>query len=199
MTTPGIGETHTLPTTTLHLFHKNPRRGDVDTIAGSLQAHGQFRPIVVNAGTHTGRPMEVLAGNHTLKAIRLLAERNPEDPRWSQVECYVVDVDDDRASRIVLADNRTSDLATYDTDLLAGLLGEMNDLGGTGYNHDDLAALAEWIDEDGNGGEYEGMDPYPGAVTITLHLLPPLAAQWDAACRGFDSPEEALEYLLDHT
>lgn len=69
-TTPGIGHTRTLPTTDLNLYHKNPRMGDVDAIAGSLQAHGQFRPIVVNEGTHTGRPMETLAGNHTLKAIR---------------------------------------------------------------------------------------------------------------------------------
>lgn len=45
MTSAGIGEPHTLPTTQLHLFHKNARRGDVDSIAGSLAAHGQFRPI----------------------------------------------------------------------------------------------------------------------------------------------------------
>ena len=142
MTTPGIGDTRTLPTTQINLFHKNPRRGDVEAIAGSLQAHGQFRPIVVNEGTHTGRPMETLAGNHTLKAIQLLAERNPKDPRWQHVEAYVIDVDEDQAARIVLADNRTSDLATYDESELLDLLESVDDdLDGTGYDYDDLNTL----------------------------------------------------------
>lgn len=189
---------HRLPLAELNPHPENPRQGDVDQIRASLQASGQYRPLIVNKGTRTGRPNEILAGHHTAQALRKLHHEYPEN--WpADTDVWLIDVDDETGRRILLADNRTSDLATYDTDLLAGLLGEMNDLGGTGYNHDDLAALAEWIDEDGNGGEYEGMDPYPGAVTITLHLLPPLAAQWDAACRGFDSPEEALEYLLDHT
>lgn len=136
------------------MFHKNPRRGDVEAIAGSLQAHGQFRPIVVNEGTHTGRPMETLAGNHTLKAIRLLAERNPDDPRWQKVECYVVDVDDDRASRIVLADNRTTDLGDYDNDILLDVIGNLDDtlgLVGTGYDEgyiDALLGANEWETDD---------------------------------------------------
>lgn len=142
MNTPGIGKTRLIPTTDLHLHHKNPRRGDVDAIAGSLQAHGQFRPIVVNEGTHTGRPLEVVAGNHTLKAIRQLAETNPDDPRWSQVEAYVIDVDEDRATKIVLADNRTSDLARYDDESLLDLLDTVDhDLDGTGYDYDDLNSL----------------------------------------------------------
>lgn len=39
-------------------YHRNPRRGDVDAIARSLAVNGQYRPIVVNIGTHTGRPLE---------------------------------------------------------------------------------------------------------------------------------------------
>ena len=196
-TTPGIGQTRTLPTTDLNLYHKNPRMGDVDAIAGSLQAHGQFRPIVVNEGTHTGRPMETLAGNHTLKAIRQLAEQNPTDPRWAQVEAYVIDVDEDRAARIVLADNRTSDLGTYDTELLTNLLDGMEELAGTGYTDTDLHDLIAAPDLLDN--EYEGVDPYPDTVTITLRVLPPLADQWKDHVSCFESPEEALEYLLDHT
>lgn len=45
----------------------NPRRGDVNAIADSLQHHGQYRPIVVQKSTNF-----VLAGNHTLKAARKL-------------------------------------------------------------------------------------------------------------------------------
>lgn len=166
MNTPGIGKTLLIQTADLNLHHKNPRRGDVDAIAGSLQAHGQFRPIVVNEGTHTGRPLEVLAGNHTLKAIRQLAETNPDDPRWSQVEAYVIDVDDDRATRIVLADNRTSDLGTYDNAELLDLLEELDGAyEGTGYDEDYIDALLgentpEELPEPGDADIEDGLANY---------------------------------------
>lgn len=123
----------------LALFHRNPKRGDVPAIEASLLAHDQYRPIVVNKGTHTGRPMEVLVGNHTLIAIRNLAERYPDDERWRKVAIHVIDVDDDRATRIVLADNRTAELGGMDEEtlgeLLSGLGGELE---GTGYSSEDL-------------------------------------------------------------
>lgn len=56
----------------LSTFERNPRRGDVAAIAESLTRHGQYRPIVVNAGSLTGRVNEVLAGNHTLLAAKHL-------------------------------------------------------------------------------------------------------------------------------
>lgn len=68
----------------LNIFDGNPRRGDVAKIAESLRARGQYRPIVVNRGTHTGRKMEVLAGNHTLMAARSIG--------MDTVECGIVDV-----------------------------------------------------------------------------------------------------------
>lgn len=118
---------------TLALFHRNPRRGNVDRIAESLRVNGQYRPIVVNRGTITGRPAEVLAGNHTLLAARQLG--------WATVAAVWVDVDDQQATRIVAADNRTADLGDYDDQLLRGLLAELPDLAGTGYDTDDLDAL----------------------------------------------------------
>lgn len=125
----------------LATFHKNPRVGDTDAIAASLRANGQYKPIVVNRGTHTGRPLEVIAGNHTLKAVRTLAEEYPSDDRWQSIDCWVIDVDDDRSSRIVAADNRTSELGGFDTDALVELLDDLPDLEGTGYSDDDLSDL----------------------------------------------------------
>lgn len=130
----------------LALFHQNPRKGDVSVIEASLQAHDQYKPIVVNKGTHTGRPNEVLAGNHTLIAIRNLAEREPGDKRWQRVLVHTIDVDDDRASRIVLADNRTSELGGFDQGALEGLLTALPDLDGTGYTSDDLESLSAAVD-----------------------------------------------------
>lgn len=140
------GAPATIATNTLSYFHNNPRRGDVDAIAESLQAHGQFRPIVVNTGTHTGRPNEVLAGNHTLMACRRLAEQEPG--KWEQIDAWVVDVDDDAAARIVLADNRTGDLSEYDDMQLLGLLRQIEgNTHGTGYEDDDIDDLVALEEE----------------------------------------------------
>jgi ParB-like chromosome segregation protein Spo0J len=86
-------------TSSLELFEHNPRRGDVDAIKRSLERHGQYRPIVVNA-----RTQQVLAGNHTLLAARELG--------WDDIAATFVDVAEDMAARIVLADNRTPEADT---------------------------------------------------------------------------------------
>ena len=141
--TANIGEHQTVPLLDLNHYSKNPRRGDVQAIKGSIVANGIFRPVIVNKGTYTDKPNEILAGNHTVKAIRELAEENPDDRRWQQVEVWMVDVDAERAARIVLADNRTADLDSYDNEELLGLLDMMDgDLDGTGYDADDLEKLA---------------------------------------------------------
>lgn len=109
----------------LHTFTGNPRCSDVSQIAVSLTMHGQYRPIVVNRGSQTGRRNEVLAGNHTLMAARSLG--------WSTIDVGIVDVDEDTARSIVAADNRLADLGDYHTSDLYQLLSSIEDLGGTGY------------------------------------------------------------------
>lgn len=109
-------------------YRTNPRRGDVGRIAESLEANGQYRPIVVRRSTN-----EVLAGNHTLLAARELG--------WAKIAATFVDVDDDQAARIVLVDNRTNDLAGYDDDLLLELLQSIPDLDGTGFTASELDEL----------------------------------------------------------
>ncbi len=121
------------PVGDLQTYHRNPRRGATDAIAASLKARGQYRPIVVNIGTLTGRPLEVLAGNHTLLAARGL--------EWTHIDGTTVDVNDSEAAAIVAADNRLADLGGYDDlDLLAAL-DLAGDLTGTGYTDFDVAQL----------------------------------------------------------
>ena len=117
----------------LQTFENNPREGDVAAIAESLELRGQYRPLVVNRGTFTGRDMEVLAGNHTLLAARSLG--------WDSVDVGVIDVDEQTATQIVLADNRLADLGGYDDKSLAELLESLDDLAGTGYTIEDLDEL----------------------------------------------------------
>lgn len=140
----------TAPIKDLKHYHRNPRKGNVAAIKEALQELGQYRPVTVNRGTLTGRPNEILTGNHTVQAAKAL--------KWTEVAVSWVDVDDDTAARIVVADNRTSDLGTYDTDALAGLLGDLPDLTGTGYDDDDLNDMLIATEPLPEEGGYEGDD-----------------------------------------
>lgn len=158
---PQVGTTTSIAPRELNTYYKNARRGDVPAIAASLKAHDQYKPIVVNVGTHTGRANEVLAGNHTLMAFRDLAEKLPDDERWSSILVHWVDVDEDRATRIVLTDNKTAELGGYDDAMLYELVSNLgDDLVGTGFTDLDIEMLeqaaadaAEALDDDGEGGE----------------------------------------------
>lgn len=139
----------TVPVGELQHYRRNPRRGDVDAIADSLQAHGQYRPVVVNRRTN-----EVLAGNHTLQAARQLG--------WDEIAATYVDVDDDEAARIVLVDNRSNDIAGYDDSELLALLEDLPTLDGTGYDEDALADLVAAVAEPGDiQGDPDAAPPTP--------------------------------------
>ena len=178
-----------LPLTDLTPHPNNPRVGNVKAIEDSIRTNGLYKPLVVNAGNKTGRRFEILAGNHTYQALLNIT---PD----ALAPCYILDVDEQQANRIILADNRTSDLATYDEELLTSLLDTVDDLTGTGWDID-IPEPEEPVETPEPEDTYEGEYPYPGTSTITLHLLPPLKAQWEQHVAGFDTPEEALEYLLD--
>lgn len=162
----------------LATFHANPRVGDLDAIAASLRVNGQYKPIVVNLGTKTGRPLEVLAGNHTLLAARQLG--------WRHIEAVTVDVDDVAAMRIVAADNRLGDLGGYDDQLLADLLGELPDLDGSGFDEDSYQQLLDDLDLQHLPAELalerdrgEG-DSIPRAPTLSVgsHRIPLTMQEW---------------------
>lgn len=117
----------------LQHYHLNARRGNVDAIAESLRVNGQYKPIIVNAGSKTGRENEVLVGNHTLDAM--IANGG------ETIKAIVIDVTDEEARRIVLADNRTSDLGSYDEEMLLDLLMSSEELEGTAFSIEDVEAL----------------------------------------------------------
>ena len=84
---------------------RNVRQGDIGTISRSLEANGQYRPIVAHKATN-----HILAGNHTWKAAKALG--------WSKIAVTFVDCNEEDAIRILLADNKANDLATYDDQAL---------------------------------------------------------------------------------
>lgn len=118
----------------LVLYPGNPRVGNVDALMESLAVNGPYQPVIVQRSTR-----HVLAGNHTVKAARNLG--------WDSLPVRWLDVDDDQARRIVLADNGTSDLASYDDAALLALLDDLDgDLAGTGWDDDSLDALRELVE-----------------------------------------------------
>jgi ParB-like chromosome segregation protein Spo0J len=125
----------------LNNYYKNPRKGNVELVAESLRAYGQYRSIVVNLGTKTKRPNEVLVGNHTLEAAKKIG--------LSMLNCKIIDVDDQTAAKIVLVDNSTSDMGTYDDNLLLELLESLeDDLAGTGFTDIDIEDLLVSTEEE---------------------------------------------------
>lgn len=191
-----VGTTTTVAPRELSTYHRNPRRGDISVIASSLLANGQYKPIVVNRGTHTGRPNEVLAGNHTLMAFRDLAEHHPDDERWEAVSVHWVDVDDDRAARIVLVDNRSSEMGSMDVAVLHEILSELPDVDGTGYSSGDLDTFKP-LDLDALAAKYgEGMTDEDLLEPVALELDRDVAARWNAHRGGFESDGDALGAVL---
>ena len=129
------GNIQSVAISSLTPYPTNPRRGDIDAIASSLTAHGQYRPIVVQASTKF-----VLAGNHTLKAAKKLG--------WKKIKAVLVEVDEDTAKKIVLADNRLTDLAGYNEPLLKSLLQALPELDGTGFTQSEVETLDRLISGD---------------------------------------------------
>jgi hypothetical protein len=128
-----------VPIGTLHPHPDNPRRGDVAAIAASIARRGQYKPVVVNRGTYTGRPMEILAGHHITRALESLGR----DTVW----VTLVDYDDEQAREVLVFDNRSSELGTYDTDALYALLNQMPDVTTVGYSPDDLSDLRLMVEQ----------------------------------------------------
>lgn len=140
-------DTRIVPLHQLHPYPGNARRGDLDTIKQSLEINGQYRPIVTRPHPDIPDDWQILAGHHTHQAA--------QDLGWPELAITVLPdtLTEDDARRIVIVDNRTNDLAGYDTAALDALLAQFNtgpdqtlELAGTGYTLDDYADLQATLD-----------------------------------------------------
>jgi ParB-like chromosome segregation protein Spo0J len=89
----------------------NARKHDdknIDSIIASLRRFGQQKPIVIDASN------VVRAGNGTLEAAKRLG--------WDSIECVKTDLKGSDAIAYAIADNRTAELAEWDSDILAAQL-----------------------------------------------------------------------------
>lgn len=135
---------------------RNRRRGDVERITRSLDSFGQLKPVVVNDDN------TILAGHHVWQAAKALG--------WTHVAVAVTDLPGDEALTFLIADNRLSDLATWDD---AGLLTDLGELGldaalVAGYTPQEVEALIEKVKLDTEGldaGDGTGSGEGDGAVS----------------------------------
>lgn len=155
----------------------NPRRGDVELIAESIDRNGFYGAVLVQRSTR-----RIVAGEHRWRGVRLLRERGvtvthpvesngsgdplPRKPLPADtVPVLWLDVGSEEATRIMLADNATADSATYDDRALADLLKSVDDLTGTGFAQDDVAELLARMDPP---AEPESLDEVPAAPKVAI-------------------------------
>lgn len=109
-----------LKISSLKLDPNNARTHDntnLEAIAGSLTQFGQRKPIVISHDN------TVVAGNGTVTAAKTLG--------WEDIQAVRVpaDWDADRIKAFALADNRTAELASWNPEVLASQLVELDAVG----------------------------------------------------------------------
>jgi hypothetical protein len=130
-----------VPIDSIAPFPTNPREGDVGAIAESLRRFGQQKPIVVQESTRY-----IVAGNHLWRAAKALG--------WGEIAANVVEMDDRTAEAYLIADNRTSELGSYNEEALGDLLRKIaqeGNLRGTGYDGDDVDEFLRDLEKETRG------------------------------------------------
>lgn len=122
-----------VPIDQLHSLPGNPRVGDVAAVARSLERFGQRKPIVARHADGV-----IIAGNHTWQAAKKLG--------WTEIAVVWTDDDDDTMKAFALADNRTSELGSYDEEALRAMVeavatADPELIAAAGYNREDLAKI----------------------------------------------------------
>jgi DNA modification methylase len=167
----------------LILLPGNPRHGDVGAISQSLERFGQRSPIKINEDNI------VLGGNHTLLAAQALG--------WTDIAVTVASgLEGAEQSAYALADNRLSDLATYDNELLYDMAmhveSETGDLTGTGYDMEDLEDMDRELSPLSNAGNLVPPDSSDIQLGDEFELGDHLLICGDATNKTYARPHELM-------
>lgn len=153
-----------VPVDRLSTHPENARRGNTEVIRESIRTNGFYGACVVQRST--GR---ILVGNH-----RYLAA---VEEGLAEVPVVWVDKSDEEARRLLLVDNRSTDLASYDYTVLLRLLDEQKEetsLLGTGWDDEDLVRLLAKIDPE----PPEGWATFDEDSLLTDHQCPKCGYEW---------------------
>lgn len=153
----------------LHPWDANPRVNDeaVGPVARSIEALGFGAPIVARAADH-----RIIAGHTRWKAAIQLG--------LDSVPVRLMDVTEEQADQLALADNRLGEIATWDEEGLAEVLRGFDPeaVQGLGWDEDEMAALlALGQPGGGEGGQGQGeptarptAPPWPKPAGAVVHL-----------------------------
>jgi len=156
-------EVQTRPVVDLIPDPNNARKHDqknLDAIKGSLAKFGQQKPIVIDKNSI------VLAGNGTLAAAKALG--------WKDIQVVVSTLEGFNASAYALADNRSSELAEWDTEVLdatlKALMATEFNIAEIGFDIGDISLEAPdySILEDGETGQ--DLDDMRGEVRKAIQI-----------------------------
>ena len=139
-----VGPSQMVPLDQVKPHPRNANQADLGAIIESVGENGFYGSLIVQSSTGY-----VLAGNHRLQAAKHAG--------MQEVPVQYIDVDDQTALRIMVADNRTTRLGTDNEVVLAGILKELAEqdmLRGSGFDGDDLDDLLRTIDSDGEDHAY---------------------------------------------
>lgn len=138
-----------IPLSQLEIWDKNYRRGDVNAIIASIRRFGFNGALCV-------RGNRVMAGNHALVALKRMHEEGDwtpthivEDPSggWLVPCIDISHLGEQAAVAFAIADNRTQELGTVDTEALSDLLKELKEsdpddlISSIGYSGEALSDL----------------------------------------------------------
>lgn len=171
-----------IETTKLKLNPKNPRKNDaaVDTVAKSIEKYGFKNPLIADSN------FVVYCGNTRLKAARKL--------KLATVPVIIADdLTTEQIRELALIDNKSGEIAEWDTDLLWEELGEL-DLSDFG----DL----DWGEPVGNSAESVEDDEYDAEAALEAIKEPVTKAGdiWQLGRHrlmcGDSTDEEAVKKLM---
>lgn len=169
----------------LRPWDRNPRKNDeaANDVARSIIAYGFGAPIVARRGG------DVIAGHTRLKAVALLPamwkRATPADREtWSPdsrnlataekplVPVRYLDVTEQQARALNLADNRLGEKAEWNDDALAAILREMDaegeDLGPLGWSDEELAKLLGEADSSEDDDDDADIEPMQGTYAVLV-------------------------------
>jgi len=125
-----------IPVDDLKKYPSNPNIGGAEeAIEESLSELGQYMPLRVQKST-----MYILGGNHTYDELVKLGA--------TEVACFLFDISDTEAKKMVIGDNHIGRLAHINRTILADLMVSLPDPRGTGFTDEDMAIMNR-IAEDG--------------------------------------------------
>lgn len=153
----------------LHPYENNPRNNDaaVEYVANSIQSFGFKVPIILD------RNDIIVCGHTRYEAAKKVG--------LSDVPCiYANDLDDEQIKAFRLADNKVSEIATWDDDLLSLELQDLTiDMGDFGFDIPDiLAAMDDDEEPEAKGNERErtmngyNLDDYDSERTDGFYQMP---------------------------